>query len=272
MENTKEKIIIPYNKKEIKPIKLFSNQMTPKKINLCKKYFYMDTHKNKISLSRFNEEKSVLEQVDNTITKLTKKRSDLDNTRIECIKSMILSNKKIPEKWIMKPNYKELLTSAMSDEIVLNYAIICKDIHKKRAGYDDLDDDSRYENYLKSLPKEKRFISYVNPYSRNYADSDKKKNLMKEYDKKYFKKFYKLPNIIANNIYIRDDSSKNSNRDNIKKNKNYGINKRYNLTDDKETKNDLMVTSLHYTGLDNDINNKENRKKLEIKLPEITMI
>ena len=147
-----------------------------------------------------------------------------------------------------------------------------KDIHKKRAGYDDLDDDSRYENYLKSLPKEKRFISYVNPYSRNYADSDKKKNLMKEYDKKYFKKFYKLPNIIANNIYIRDDSSKNSNRDNIKKNKNYGINKRYNLTDDKETKNDLMMTSLHYTGLDNDINNKENKKKLELKLPEITMI
>ena len=66
-----------------------------------------------------------------------------------------------------------------------------------------MNDDDRYENYIKSLPKEKRFISYINPFTRNYTDSNKKKDLMKEYDKKYFKKFYKLPKLILNNNYNR---------------------------------------------------------------------
>ena len=235
----------------------------------------MEQPKNQISFSKFNNEKNVLEQVDATITKLTKKRSDLDNTKIECIKFMILSNKKIPEKWIMKRNYNDLLVNAMKDDIVLNYAIVCKDIHKKRAGYEDEDDDIRYENYMKSLPKEKRFISYVNPYSRNYVDSNKKKKLMHEYDKKYFKKFYKLPNININNINKRKDSAKNDNdsKENNKKNKFSGINNKYNYTEGNDTKNDLMLTSLHYTGLDNDTdNNNRNNKKLELKLPDITMI
>ena len=275
MNNSEDKIIIPYGKMQIKPLKLNSNHVTPKKINLCKKYFYMEQPKNQISFSKFNNEKNVLEQVDATITKLTKKRSDLDNTKIECIKFMILSNKKIPEKWIMKRNYNDLLVNAMKDDIVLNYAIVCKDIHKKRAGYEDEDDDIRYENYMKSLPKEKRFISYVNPYSRNYVDSNKKKKLMHEYDKKYFKKFYKLPNININNINKRKDSAKNDNdsKENNKKNKFSGINNKYNYTEGNDTKNDLMLTSLHYTGLDNDTdNNNRNNKKLELKLPDITMI
>ena len=265
-----EKVIFKYTKKEIKPIKLFPNQTSPKKINLCKKYFYMDQPKNKISLIRNNNEKNVLEQVDTVMTKLYKKRDDLEYAKIDCIKSMILSNKKIPEKWIMKSNYKDLLSRAMSDEIVLNYAIKCKDIHKKRAGYDDQDDDTRYENYIKSLPKEKKFISYINPFNRNYTDSNKKKNLMKEYDKKYFKKFYKLPKI-KNNKYQREDIEKNNNE--IINKKKYSINNyKYSLTEGNNTQNDLMVTSLHYTGLDSENNIIENKKKLEIKLPEINII
>lgn len=271
MNDVENKMIIQYTKKQVKPIKLNSNQITPKKINLCKKYFYMETPKNQINLRKFTNEKSVLEQVDSTITKLTKKRTDLDNTKIECIKSMILSNKKIPEKWIMKPNYKSLLTSVMQDDIVLNYAIECKDIHKKRAGYDDDDDDTKYEKYMKSLPKEKRFISYINPFTRNYADSNKKKILMREYDKKYFKKFYKFPIINTNNNPKREDSAKNNSKENIKKNKLMRINNSYNLTEGNDTRNDLMVTSLHYTGLDNDDENNKN-KKLELKLPGINMI
>ena len=46
-------------------------------------YYYFDY---------FYKEKNALEQVDDAITNLTKKRTDLDNTRIECIKSMILNN------------------------------------------------------------------------------------------------------------------------------------------------------------------------------------
>ena len=273
MSNDNEEIILPNNtNREIKPIKLKSKQIISKNINLCKKYFYME-RPNKIKLRNFDREKNILEQVDNVITKLTKKRTDLDNTRIECIKSMILSNKKIPEKWIMKPNYKDLLNKAMNDDIVLNYAIVCKDLHKKRAGYDDMNDDDRYENYIKSLPKEKRFISYINPFTRNYTDSNKKKDLMKEYDKKYFKKFYKLPKLILNNNYNIEDSVKNNNSvEKIKKNKLGRIKNISCLTEGNETKNDLMVTSLHYSGLDtvnNNNNNNEEKKKIELKLPEI---
>ena len=272
MSNNEEEIILPNIKSELKPIKLKPKKINQKKINLCQKYFYMEKP-NKIKLRNFYKEKNALEQVDDAITKLTKKRTDLDNTRIECIKSMILNNKKIPEKWIMKPNYKDLLYKAMNDDIVLNYAIVCKDIHKKRAGYDDINDDERYENYLKSQPKEKRFISYINPFTRNYTDSNKKKDLMKEYDKKYFKKFYKLPKLILNNNYNREDSVKNNNSvEKIKKNKLGRIKNISCLTEGNETKNDLMVTSLHYSGLEtvNNINNNnEEKKKIELKLPDI---
>ena len=272
MSNDNEEIILPNSNREIKPIKLKTKQIISKNINLCKKYFYME-RPNKIKLRNFDREKNVLEQVDNVITKLTKKRTDLDNTRIECIKSIILSNKKIPEKWIMKSNYKDLLNKAMNDDIVLNYAIVCKDLHKKRAGYDDMNDDDRYENYIKSLPKEKRFISYINPFTRNYTDSNKKKDLMKEYDKKYFKKFYKLPKLILNNNYNREETVKNNNSvEKIKKNKLGRIKNISCLTEGNETKNDLMVTSLHYSGLDtvnNNNNNNEEKKKIELKLPEI---
>ena len=283
MSNDNEEIVLPNTNREIKQINLKPKQIISKNINLCKKYFYME-RPNKIKLRNFDREKNVLEQVDNVITKLTKKRTDLDNTRIECIKSMILSNKKIPEKWIMKSNYKDLLDKAMNDDIVLNYAIVCKDIHKKRAGYDDINDDERYENYLKSQPKEKRFISYINPFTRNYTDSNKKKDLMKEYDKKHFKKFYKLPKIILNNSNNNNDKKedsvkKNNSKENIKKNKHIKFKNISCLTEANETKNDLMVTSLHYTGLDNDNennknnnnndNNGEQKKKIELKLPEI---
>ena len=285
MSNNEEEIILPNTKSELKPVKLKPKKIIQKKINLCQKYFYMEKP-NKIKLRNFYKEKNALEQVDDAITNLTKKRTDLDNTRIECIKSMILNNKKIPEKWIMKPNYKDLLFKAMNDDIVLNYAIVCKDIHKKRAGYDDINDDERYENYLKSQPKEKRFISYINPFTRNYTDSNKKKDLMKEYDKKHFKKFYKLPKIILNNSNNNnnkkeDSVKKNNSKENIKKNKHIKFKNISCLTEANETKNDLMVTSLHYTGLDNDNennknnnnnndnNNGEQKKKIELKLPEI---
>ena len=43
----------------------------------------------------------------------------------------------------------------------------------------------------------------------------------------------------------------------------------YSLTEGNETRNDLMVTSLHYTGLDNLNNIEDNKNKSELKLPEI---
>ena len=263
------KILLSFEKKVSKPIKLTLDKISPKKLSLCQKYFYMDPSKQKINYIKFNNEKSPLEQVDTVITKLSKKHNDLENTKIDCIKSMILNNKPIPEKWIMKYNYKDLLSKAMKDEIVLDYAIACKDIHKKRAGYDDIDDDTKYKNYIKSLPKEKKFISYINPYSRNYSDSNKKKNLMKEYDKKHFKKSYKFPIISCSNNNYKKEENENYKEDEYKKRKLKEMKKTDSLTEGNETRNDLMVTSLHYTGLDNLDNIDVNKNKLELKLPEI---
>ena len=148
-------------KKSIKPIK----------INLCKKYFYINKRK-AINLKQFengnngkifklmennnnnnnnNKEKTdILEQVDYIMTQFKRKKKLLTEKKIDCIKSMILNNKKIPEKWIMKSNYKDLLNQAMEDDIVLNYAIECKDMYKKRAGLDQ-SDESLYLNYKKNL-------------------------------------------------------------------------------------------------------------------------
>ena len=263
------KIIFSYEKKVSKPIKLSLDKIPSKKLSLCQKYFYMDQSKQKINYIKFNNEKSPLEQVDTIITKLSKKRNDLENTKIDCIKSMILNNKHIPEKWIMKYNYKDLLSKAMKDEIVLDYAIACKDIHKKRAGYDDIDDDTKYINYIKSLPKEKKFISYINPFSRNYTDSNKKKNLMREYDKKHFKKFYKFPIITTGINNYKKEENENYKEDENKKRKLKEMKNTYSLTEGNETRNDLMVTSLHYTGLDNFNNIEDNKNKSELKLPEI---
>ena len=264
-----EKILLSYEKKLPKPIKLTLNKLSPNKLSLCQKYFYMDQSKQKINFIKFNNEKSPLEQVDTVITKLSQKRNNLENTKIDCLKSMILNNKPIPEKWIMKPNYKDLLSKAMNDEMVLDYAIACKDLHKKRAGYDDIDDDTKYLNYIKSLPKEKKFISYINPFSRNYTDSNKKKNLMREYDKKHFKKFYKFPIITTGINNYKKEENENYKEDENKKRKLKEMKNTYSLTEGNETRNDLMVTSLHYTGLDNLNNIEDNKNKSELKLPEI---
>ncbi len=300
MENTNEKEPFYNRKKDINNniLKLNSSQEKPKRsnINLCKKYFYMQQPKNIIQLNKLNNE-TILEKIDNILTKLETKRNDLFNTKIDCIKSMVLSNQKIPEKWIMKSDYKDILETVMKDDIVLNYAIACKDIHRKRAGLDnDDDDDVRYEKYMKSLPREKKFISYINPYTKNYCDTSRKKILMREYDKKItkqkekdksysfsYKKIIKLPNIkeeYKNNKYNNNKYNNISLNKNKKKceletiNNNNNITTNNNISNYTETKNDLMVTSLHYTGLglDNNQNGENLRKKLEIKLPEISVI
>ena len=306
-------VIKNINNSEIKPVKVNAkNRRIPNQIDLCKKYFYISKSKKAINLKKFNDDKilklmednnsqrsgDVLEQVDYVLTEFEKKKEDLKNKKVDCIRSMILNHKKIPEKWIMKPNYKELLNEAMEDDIVLNYAIECKDIYKKRAGLDQSDEE-RYLNYKKSLKPEKKFISYINPYSKNYCDSPSKKNLMRDYCLSVQKNRRNDTKLNNNNIF---NSYKNNNKllnkildknnntcDNISKEKiKLPLIYRNNMTEDPEEfakkieinkpnikeKEDLMVTSLYYSGLqnkkdnnkNNDINIKEN------KLPELPLI
>ena len=309
-----ENNLTPLINSDVKKLKIIKKETsnTPKKINLCKKYFYIDNTKN-MNLKQFNngkilqliennnkqEKGGILEQVDNVITQFERKKTELNEKKIDCIKSMILNNKKIPEKWIMKPNYKDLLNQAMEDDIVLNYAIVCKDIYKKRAGMDQ-SDETRYLNYQKSLPPEKKFISYINPYSRNYLDSPDKKQLMNKYclsinrynnkRNKYINN-YSLNNHENNTNLYKKINSKRSNsignisNDNNKlpliKKRNKG-DKDQNNTNEKgdinnknmsETKDELMLTSLYYSGYqNNETKNDNNSAKKEFKLPELPLI
>ena len=324
-----DKLILS-NNTEIKPKKPFLKKITitPKK-NLCKKYFYIDSTK-ALNLKQFSngkilklmednkkkEKGDVLEQVDYVITQFEQKKIELNKKKIDCIKSMILNNKNIPENWIMKANYRNLLNEAMEDEIVLNYAILCQDKYKKTAGMEQTDED-RYINYKKNLSPEKKFISYINPYSRNYLDTPIKKKLMQNYclsirrnnrnelnNKKRYNNSLNLNknkkiNFIRKINYDKSkskDKSNNSSGDMIKdKIKLPLINKRGKIDNDEnnntiinlndkynmnETNEELMVTSLYYSGLDSKNNNNKiqenndnyNNKKKNIKLPELPLI
>ena len=309
-----EKKLVHLNIPDVKMQKIVPNKIsiTPKKINLCKKYFYINNKKG-LNLRQFNngkllqinennnklEKTDVLEQLDYIMTQFERKKIELNRSKVDCIKSMILNNKRIPEKWIMKPNYRDLLNEAMEDEMVLNYAIVCQDIYKKTAGMDQ-SDESRFLNYKKSLPKEKIFVSYINPYSRNYLDSAKKKKVMSDYclslrkNHNTFKRNkYNYNNSLNNyekniNLYKKINKRNNSfgdipiennklpliknkgKEDNKQNNNNKRkINNRYNKM--SETRDDLMVTSLYYSGYENnDI--KNNNPKKDLKLPELPLI
>ena len=302
------------NKSETKSPGNHKISTKPKKINLCKKYFYIDKNR-AMNLKYFGGgkilqliennnkgKKDVLEEVDYVMTQFDKKKLELHRKKIDCIKSMILNNKNIPEKWIMRPDYKGLLNEAMEDEIVLNYAIVCQDKHKKFSGIDDENDEEKYLNYKKSLKPVKKFISYINPYSRNYIDTPIKKKLMRDYClsiRRYDNNKSKRNKYKYNKSLITMDrnSNKNNKMNNEKRNSriedisniDYKLplinqkgkikekeNNLYQINEinskNNETKDDLMVTSLHYTGIDknnksSEINVSGNYQKL--KLPEI---
>ena len=317
MKEVDKKLILSNEEdKHIFKKKFIKKSITPKK-NLCKKYFYIDKTK-ALNLKKFNmgnllqlmenrdAKGDVLEQVDYVITQFEQKKKDLNKKKVDCIKSIILNNKKMPEKWIMKPNYRNLLNEAMEDDIVLNYAILCQDIHKKNNGLDQ-SDETRYQNFKKSKSPEKKFISYINPNSKNYLDSHFKKKLMKDYclsihrnnrDSLRYKFIYNNSlngNEGKNNLYkkIEYDGSNNSIGDISKeknklplikrrsgiysdknnKSQNNNIIKRYNNTMD-ETKEELMVTSLQYTGTE--IKNNNNKNEInhnnKNKLPDLPFI
>ena len=60
-------------------------------------------------------------------------RRNLFKTKVEAMKNLILNNKSIPENWIFKHDYNEILEKAMTNPIVLQYAIINAEHHRNRA-------------------------------------------------------------------------------------------------------------------------------------------
>ena len=292
MEKKNEKL--PKNKNHFN---ISSNKFEIKKEDLCKKYFYKlnlaPKHKNIFHDMENGQNLGELEQVYSESLVFQKGKNQLLKKKLDCLKSMILHHKNIPERWIIQQNYKDLLDKVMQDPIVLSYAIFSKDIYKKRSPALSIDVDD-IKNYLSLSPKKPKFISYINPYSRNYDESNKKHIIRKEYSYNIKERKDKGQNIYT--IQTENHDTKklkkklNLNLE-IKKEKGlpniFGyIKKPKNKEEDKlaEDKNELtMMTSLYYDenklngkkdkkdGLkDNDEENKEKEvKKQKIELPMI---
>ena len=151
---------------------------------LCKKYFYKlnltQKQKNIFHDMENGQNLDELEQVYNENLIFLKGKNELLKKQTECLKSMILHHKNIPERWIIQKNYKYLISRAMKDPMVLSYAIFSKDIYKKRSTSISLDINDIKKQFSLS-PKEPKFVSYINPYSRNSNESMKKHKLRIEY-------------------------------------------------------------------------------------------
>ena len=257
------------------------SQRNNRNTDLCKKYFYKysnnDPTKNNIFRLMENNlnSKDEFEQVDEIREKANNKRDILEKVQIDCIKSMILNQKHIPEQWIVQSNYKNLLNKAMEDPIVLSYAIICKDIFKKRSTSCEIEEEE-YREYIKTSPSEPKFISYINPYSKNYSNKSSNHQVMVNYcDQVKNKKPYQSKKRL--NIKISEDEKKpikqgNScvftagnqyNKENIlpsiNKNK-VQVKNNEEENDKKEKEKDtLMMTSLDYDA--KEFKDKNNTKE-----------
>lgn len=280
------------NKKEI--------QKYNKKEDLCKRYFYINKN---AQLKKLNSQniyhllnnqelsENFFQKINEIDSKSRKKRIELEKTKESCIQSLILNNKKIPEKWIIRHDYKSLLNKAMENDIVLNYAIENKELHERRAGYQGTDEE-RYENYIKEekkKPPAKKFILYINPYNRYIPESLGKMKIRKDYclsldngiDRSRRSKFLKKEKnkCLYNNLELSDikKSKDISIENNENKLPNIFINKKVNTQGNNdnnenlsnstnEFKDNFNITSLYYSGYDV---NDENKDKKNIELPKI---
>ena len=251
------------------------NNSNKKKVNLCHKYFYkINPTPKSCNLFKLMENglanQDELEQVDNACSNSIIRKNELIKQKIDCLKSMILNRKKIPEQWIVKNNYKNALNKVMEDPTILSYAIMSKDYYKKKTNSTSTD-TVELENNLQNSISSQKFVTCKNPHSRNYSDSIEKHNLMKDY-------CYSLRNNKNKNRIFKTIESLNEQEKKLKEKK-YHINtgvktnnilpyifpslkqmKSRNKTKDfKDEK--FMLTSIFYD--ENNINNKDNKIKRE---------
>jgi hypothetical protein len=246
--------------------KKLSQKNLNKEEDLQKKYFYkLNLSAKKCNIFQLMENglsnQDELEQVDNACSKHLTFQNELEKKQIECMKSMILHHKKIPERWIIQENYKDLLNKVMEDPIVLSYAIASKDIFKKRSTSIPIEELVPEKNLFTS-PTEPRFISFINPYKKNYANSlaNQKHKLMRDYcyNIKNKRKIQPNPKVLKNSKTINDEKNYYCNTE-----ASQGNNLPFIFTNRKIAKEDknenMMMTSLYFD------ENKINKDNKDIK-------
>ena len=252
------------NNNQINYFKRINHKIGLKK-DLYHKYFYkLDLSPKKVNIFQLMENglanEDELEQVDNVCIKALNHKKELKQRKIECLKSMILNHKKISENWIIESNYKDMLNQAMSDPIVLSNAIEYKEIFKKRSTSVSID-DSEIKNLKKKIP-EPKFISYINPYSKNNKNKIQQ-NIKKIYLKENENKIKKE----ENKNYLNTENNKNMALPyifpNIKEMKRKIIKNKRNKEDKEDDKEDAFImTSLYYDEKKLNKENKDNNKNL----------
>ena len=273
--------------------KRISQKSLNKEENLQKKYFYkLNLSEKKCNIFQLMENglsnQDELEQVDNVCSKHLNFKNELEKKQIECMKSMILHHKMIPERWIIQENYKDLLNKAMEDPIVLSYAIASKDIFKKRSTAVPIEELVTEKNLFTSQT-EPRFISFINPYKKKYANSlgKQKHKLMRDYcyNIKNRRKIQQRPKVLKNSKTINDERKYYCNTERAQGNELPFIVTNKKIAKDDKNEN-MMMTSLYFD--ENKINkddrdikdnkeisnksenrNEEESKKKNIELPLI---
>ena len=131
------------------------------------------------------------------------------------MKNLILNNKSIPENWIFKRDYNEILEKAMTNPIVLQYAIINAEHHRNKA-YPDYAMKKSQTLPRKSFTLSKPQLYYKNNYhGRNLPITNK----------------YKIRTNKSEHNYVHATTSTNENNTNLLNN---------NITND----NEFLLTSI----------------------------
>ena len=224
-------------------------QINLSKINLEKKYTYLPLVRSKdkkkinpYTILQSLDNRSLLEQIGVADYKLDKKINELREVKIGAMKNLIMTGRKIPEKWIMKEDYKSILNEAMSDPSVLMMSILFKDIYKKTStniGYDinpsEILKKNRSTNRLNFSLRNEIFKTEINNYQRRLDYENKLKQ--EKYNKKHFAEQIQNEEFLNKFIHKNHSQSKLSNLSNsIKKN------------DSKNSKSGIILTDLDNEG------------------------
>ena len=250
------------------------NHLQLKNDDLQKRYFYkINNSDKKPNIFQLMENglssQDELEQVDNVCSRYQNFQKELEKKQIDCMKSMILHHKMIPEKWIIQENYKDLLNKVMEDPIVLSYAIESKDFYKKNSTSIPIEEFVDENSFISQPPSGPKFISYINPYKKNDTNSlGKQRNkIMREYCYNINKQMNKKPKnlkSLKNSKTLNDDKNYYIRTEESKENFLPSIFTKKKIINNKNEK--LMVTSLHYD--ENNLNKKAKDKKYNLNKSE----
>jgi hypothetical protein len=250
------------------------NHLQLKDDDLQRRYFYkINNSDKKPNIFQLMENglssQDELEQVDNVCSRYQNFQKELEKKQIDCMKSMILHHKMIPEKWIIQENYKDLLNKVMEDPIVLSYAIESKDFYKKNSTSIPIEEFVDENSFISQPPSGPKFISYINPYKKNDTNSlGKQRNkIMREYCYNINKQMNKRPKnlkSLKNSKTLNDDKNYYIRTEESKENFLPSIFTKKKITNNKNEK--LMVTSLHYD--ENKLYKKSKDKKYNLNKSE----